>query len=267
MIKKLSLISLFTLLPASFYFAQTTVYAYVKDQQGKPVESAEIELGASTENVKADKIGYFQFVDLQPGHYLITVSKQSFDQKIIEFDVASNEKRKDLGVISLAPANNNLGVVVIDDAASDSDEDGSSMQPTIGLLNSGRDIFQSVTAFELGAYWFRPRGVDNRYEDVLFNGVSMSKNDDGRVDFSNWGGLNDVTRYPYESVDNITPSAYTFGNLGGVVYYNTRASSYRKQTSLAYSFTNRSYRHRAMATYSSGLSKNGWAFTFSASRR
>lgn len=267
MIKKLSLISLFTLLPASFYFAQTTVYAYVKDQQGKPVESAEIELGASTENVKADKIGYFQFVDLQPGHYLITVSKQSFDQKIIEFDVTSDEKRKDLGVISLAPANNNLGVVVIDDAASDSDEDGSSMQPTIGLLNSGRDIFQSVTAFELGAYWFRPRGVDNRYEDVLFNGVSMSKNDDGRVDFSNWGGLNDVTRYPYESVDNITPSAYTFGNLGGVVYYNTRASSYRKQTSLAYSFTNRSYRHRAMATYSSGLSKNGWAFTFSASRR
>ena len=48
MIKKLSLISLFTLLPASFYFAQTTVYAYVKDQQGKPVESAEIEIGAST---------------------------------------------------------------------------------------------------------------------------------------------------------------------------------------------------------------------------
>lgn len=258
---------MFTLLPASFYFAQTTVYAYVKDQQGKPVESAEIELGASTENVKADKIGYFQFVDLQPGHYLITVSKQSFDQKIIEFDVTSDEKRKDLGVIILAPANNNLGVVVIDDAASDSDEDGSSMQPTIGLLNSGRDIFQSVTAFELGAYWFRPRGVDNRYEDVLFNGISMSKNDDGRVDFSNWGGLNDVTRYPYESVDNITPSAYTFGNLGGVVYYNTRASSYRKQTSLAYSFTNRSYRHRAMATYSSGLSKNGWAFTFSGSRR
>jgi hypothetical protein len=56
----------------------------------------------------------------------------------------------------------------------------------------------------------------------------MSKNDDGRVDFSNWGGLNDVTRYPLENVDNLTPSEYTFGNLGGVVYYNTRASSYRK---------------------------------------
>ncbi|MBW8362348.1 MAG: carboxypeptidase-like regulatory domain-containing protein [Kaistella sp.] len=268
MIKKLSLISLFTLLPASYYFAQTTVYAYIKDAQGKAIENAEIDLAQSANDVTADKIGYFQFVDMQPGHYVITVTKQNFDSKIIEFDVNADEKRKDLGVINLTVSGAaEAGVMLIDDSANDTDEGGSSMQPTVGLLSSGRDAFQNVAAFELGAYWFRPRGIENRFEDVLFNGVSMSKNDDGRIDFSNWGGLNDVTRYPYENVDNITPSEYTFGNLGGVVYYNTRASSYRKQTSLAYSFTNRSYFHRAMATYSSGLSKNGWAFTFSGSRR
>ncbi|WP_333596626.1 TonB-dependent receptor [Chryseobacterium flavum] len=268
MIKKLSLISLFTLMPASFYFAQTTVYAYVKDQDGKPLERAEVDLAQSADDVTADKIGYFQFVDLKPGHYLITVTKPNFESKTLEFDVTEDEKRKDLGVITLNYSlGSDAGVIVIDDSASDAEDGGSSMQPTVGLLSSGRDAFQNVSAFELGAYWFRPRGVDNRFEDVLFNGIPMSKNDDGRIDFNNWGGLNDVTRYPFENVDNITPSEYTFGNLGGVVYYNTRASSYRKQTSLAYSFTNRSYLHRAMATYSSGLSKNGWAFTFSASRR
>ena len=268
MIKKLSLISLFTLLPASFYFAQTTVYAYVKDQEGKPIENADVDLGQSAAKVKADKIGYFQFVDLQPGHYLITVSKQTLESKIIEFDVKADEKRKDLGVISLVPGQmQNAGVMVIDDAAGEGAEGGSSLQPTVGLLSAGRDIFQNVAAFELGGYWFRPRGVDNRYEDILFNGVSMSKNDDGRIDFSNWGGLNDVTRYPYESVDNLTPSEFTFGNLGGVVYYNTRASTYRKGVSLAYSATNRSYNNRAMATYNSGLLRNGWAFSFSGSRR
>ncbi|UMQ40315.1 TonB-dependent receptor [Chryseobacterium sp. Y16C] len=269
MIKKLSLISLFTLLPASYYFAQTTVFAYVKDQEGKPLERAEVDLAQSVNDVTADKIGYFQFVDLKPGHYLITVTKPNFESKILEFDVTADEKRKNLGVITLSNnvGSSDAGVVVVDDSASDTEDGGSAMQPTVGLLSSGRDAFQNVSAFELGAYWFRPRGVDNRFEDVVFNGVSMSKNDDGRIDFSNWGGLNDVTRYPYENVDNITPSEYTFGNLGGVVYYNTRASSYRRQTSLAYSFTNRSYLHRAMATYSSGLSKKGWAFTFSASRR
>ncbi|WBV59517.1 TonB-dependent receptor [Chryseobacterium camelliae] len=268
MIKKLSLISLFTLMPASYYFAQTTVFAYVKDQEGKPVERAEVDLAQSADDVTADKIGYFQFVDLKPGHYLITVTKPNFESKILEFDVTADEKRKNLGVITLGTSvGSDAGVVVIDDSANDTEDGGSAMQPTVGLLSSGRDAFQNVSAFELGAYWFRPRGVDNRFEDVVFNGVSMSKNDDGRIDFSNWGGLNDVTRYPYENVDNITPSEYTFGNLGGVVYYNTRASSYRKQTSLAYSFTNRSYLHRAMATYSTGLSKKGWAFTFSGSRR
>lgn len=266
--KKIRLLALFTLLPASFYFAQTTVYAYVKDQEGKPVESAQVDLGESTSSLTSDKIGYFQFVDLMPGHYKITVSKQSFDPKVIEFDVAAEEKRKDLGVISLAVGTvTNAGVMLMDDSASDGDENGSSMQPTIGLLNAGRDIFQSVSAFELGAYWFRPRGTDNRFEEVLFNGIPMYKNDDGRIDFSNFSGLNDVTRYPYEFVDNITPSEYTFGNLGGVVYYNTRASSYRKGVSLAYSATNRSYNNRVMATYNSGLLRNGWAFTFSGSRR
>ena len=268
MIRKLSLISLFSLLPASFYYAQTTVYAYVKDAEGKPIERAAVDLAQSTDDVTVDKIGYFQFVDMKPGQYLITVTRPNYESKIVEFVVAEGEKRKDLGVITLNyTPGSDAGVIVIDDSATDTEDGGSSMQPTVGLLSSGRDAFQQAAAFELGAYWFRPRGVDNRFEDVLFNGVPMSKNDDGRIDFNNWGGLNDITRYPFENADNLTPSEYTFGNLGGVVYYNTRASSFRKQTSLAYSFTNRSYLHRAMATYSSGLTKNGWAFTFSASRR
>lgn len=44
MIKKLSLLSLFTLLPASFYYAQTTAFAYIKDTAGKPVESADVSM-------------------------------------------------------------------------------------------------------------------------------------------------------------------------------------------------------------------------------
>ena len=267
MIKKLSIISVFGILSFSALHAQTTVYAYLKDLNGKPVESAEVDLKDSSNDVTADKIGYFQFVDVKPGRYQITISKPGFDDKILDFDVIANEKRKDLGTIVLVPASDHsdAGVITIDDVGKQDDDNRA--QPTVGLLSSGRDAFANVAAFELGAYWFRPRGVDNRYEDVLFNGVPMSKNDDGRIDFSNWGGLNDVTRYPLANVDNLNPSEYTFGNLGGVVYYNTRASSYRKGVSLAYSLTNRSYFHRAMATYNSGLLKNGWAFSFSGSRR
>jgi len=48
---------------------------------------------------------------------------------------------------------------------------------------------------------------------------------------------------------------------------NTRASLQRPGTRLSYSSSNRSYVHRAMATHTTGISKNGWAMTFSASRR
>lgn len=99
MIKKLSIISLFGALSFSALKAQTTAYAYLKDEQGKPVENAEVDLKDSSNDVKADKIGYFQFVDLQPGRYQITISKQGFEDKILEFDVVANEKRKDLGSI------------------------------------------------------------------------------------------------------------------------------------------------------------------------
>ncbi|MGV4435587.1 carboxypeptidase regulatory-like domain-containing protein, partial [Ornithobacterium rhinotracheale] len=87
---------------------------------------------------------------------------------------------------------------------------------SVGLLLSSKYVFEKVAAYELGSFWFRPRGYDNKYSDVFFNGVRMNKIDHDRVDFGNWGGLNDVTRYPAEVTYGIAPSDYTFGDLGGV---------------------------------------------------
>ena len=90
MIKKLSLVSLFTLLPASFYFAQTTVFAYLKDAQGKPIEQAEVDVKGTENDVTADKIGYFQLVDLMPGHYQLVITKPNYETKVMEFEVTSD---------------------------------------------------------------------------------------------------------------------------------------------------------------------------------
>ncbi|QDP85492.1 carboxypeptidase regulatory-like domain-containing protein [Chryseobacterium sp. SNU WT5] len=263
MIKKLYLISLFTLLPATYSFAQTTVYAYLKDADGKPVEAAEIDLKGSGKDLKADKIGYFQFVDLKSGHYQIIITKPTFETKVMEFDV-SEEKRKDLGVITLY---SNLigadqGFAIIE---SNGDEEDS-QSTTVGLLQSSQDVFSRVAAFDLGAYWFRPRGVDGRTGEIMMNGVSMVKADNGNVDFGNWGGLNEITRYP-EISTNHAPSEYAFGGASSVIYKNTNASEYRKGIQATYSLTNRNYRNRASLRYTSGMSRSGWAFTAMGARR
>lgn len=266
MIKKLSLVSLFTLLPASYYFAQTTVSAYLKDGDGKPVERAEVDLKGKDNDVTADKIGYFQFVDLMPGHYQIVITKPNYETKVMEFDVMDNEKKKDLGVITLYSTltNADQGLAIIDN---DDDSDESSNQvSTVGLLQSSQDVFNRIAAFDLGFYWFRPRGIDGRSGETMMNGVSMVKSDNGNVDFSNWGGLNEITRYP-EIAPNHSPSEYAFGGNSGVIYKNTKASEYRKGFQFTQSLTNRNYRNRTSLRYSSGMSKSGWAFTLMGARR
>ncbi|SMP06876.1 carboxypeptidase-like regulatory domain-containing protein [Chryseobacterium profundimaris] len=266
MIKKLSLVSLFTLLPASYYFAQTTVSAYLKDADGKPVERAEVDLKGKDNDVTADKIGYFQFVDLMPGHYQIVITKPNYEIKVMEFDVMDNEKKKDLGVITLystlTSADQGLAIIDTDD---DSDE-SSSQVSTVGLLQSSQDVFNRIAAFDLGFYWFRPRGIDGRTGETMMNGVSMVKSDNGNVDFSNWGGLNEITRYP-EIATNHSPSEYAFGGNSGVIYKNTKASEYRKGFQFTQSLTNRNYRNRTSLRYTSGMSKSGWAFTLMGARR
>lgn len=264
MIKKLSLISLFTMLPASFYFAQTTVFAYLKDADGKPVEKAQVSLKGEGNDVTADKIGYFQFVDLKSGHYQVVVSKPNFETKTLEFDVTT-EKRKDLGVITLYSTLTGVdqGLVILDNG---NDEDNNTQSSTVGLLQSSQDVFNRTASFDLGAYWFRPRGIDNRGTEIMFNGTSMLGPNDGRVDFINWGGLNEITRYP-EIANNHSPSEYAFGGVGSVSYKRTMASEYRKGSQLTYSLTNRNYRNRLSYRFSSGMSKKGWAFTGMIARR
>lgn len=263
MFKKLSLVALFTLFSAGFAFAQTTVFGYLKNADGKPVESAEIDLKGSENDATADKIGYFQFVDLLPGHYQIIITKANYENKVMEFDV-KDEKRIDLGVVTLYSTLTGAeqGLALLDNTG----DEESSQTSTVGLLQSSQDVFNRIAAFDLGAYWFRPRGIDGRSGETMMNGISMVKSDNGNVDFSNWGGLNEITRYP-EIAANHSPSEYAFGGVSGVVYKNTKASEYRKGFQFTQSLTNRNYRHRTSLRYTSGMNSKGWAFTVMGARR
>ena len=220
MSKKYLFIGGFTLVSMVFVKAQTTVYAYVKDEQGKPVERVEVDLKGSDEDTLADKIGYFQFVDLQPGNYQMVVYKNNYETKLVDFSVKEGEKRKDLGVIILSStlynSSTEQGFTLLDN------NDESSSQSTVGLLQSSRDVFNRIAGYDLGIYWFRPRGLDSRAGEMMFNGVSMAKQNNGNLDFSIWGGLNEITRYPEIAV-NHTPSEYAFGGINSVIYKNTKS--------------------------------------------
>jgi len=256
---------MFILVSVSAYYSQTKVFAYVRDSGGRFVEDADVEIKGSPYSVTTDKIGYFQFVDLSSGQYTITITKPPFEIYQLDFVLKKGERKRNLGeiVLSLNSSSLDQGFVTLEDL--DQYEEAGS-QSTVGLLQASRDVFSSIASFDLGFYWFRPRGLDSRMSDNMLNGVSMVRSDNGLVDFSAWGGLNDITRYPEVSL-NHSPSEYGFGGIASTFYKNTRASEYRRGNHLAYSATNRNYTNRLSYRYSSGMSSDGWAFTGMFARR
>ncbi|MBO6211299.1 TonB-dependent receptor, partial [Algoriella sp.] len=266
--KLLLSISLFTATVAMAQ-VQTKITGVAKNAAtGEEVYNLTVRLDGVAVNDAAitDRIGYFQFVDIPNGTYKLQIYGVGYDPYEKEITIAG-QKELDLGQIKLTfnPNTTEVGIITLSDDELSDDE--STTASNSGLLQSSRDVFARVSAYELGSYWFKPRGLDNKYNDVMFNGVRMNKMDNGRVTFNNWGGLNDVTRRPDELTYGIEPSNYAFGDLGGVTNFDTRPSTMRKGVSLAYSSTNRSYRNRVMATYNTGLMNNGWAFMVSGSRR
>lgn len=153
-------------------------------------------------------------------------------------------------------------IVMID---SEYDETNSSTDIS-SFLQSSRDIFSNMAAYNLSNRRFRIRAYDSKYTDVMINGVVMNDPDGGRPYYSNWGGLNDAMRNTTITL-NTGLASDGFGGVGGLTAISTRASNYRKQVSLSYAAANRSYNNRLMLTASTGLMENGWAFTVSASRR
>ncbi len=139
-------------------------------------------------------------------------------------------------------------------------------QEIAGLLQSSRDIFTSQAGYTFGPARFRIRGYDSENLSVLMGGVPLNDMETGRAYWSNWGGLNDVTRNS-DIKTGIVASDYAFGGVAGVTRIIARPSTYRKQLKVSYALSNRSYRNRIMITWASGVSKKGWSFVLSGSHR
>lgn len=143
--------------------------------------------------------------------------------------------------------------------------DGSA-QNVSSVLSAGRDPFLNAASFKFGAVRFRIRGYDADMFSTYINGIPMENLDNGFTPYGQWGGLNDAFRNRDVSHGmRLTP--YAFGDFGGLTYIDTRASYQRNQTSFNYALSNRNYNHRLMFSHSTGLNKNGWAFSVNASRR
>ncbi|MFD0964347.1 carboxypeptidase-like regulatory domain-containing protein [Pseudofulvibacter geojedonensis] len=266
--KKTVLTLLFGLFSIVFMHAQQTVVkgVIIDSETTEPVSDVSVSIQGTTLTKKTDDQGQFNFSEGLPlGDQMLIVSKNGFFPKrfaiIIEegkvLDMATVVIKEDAGEI------NDFTISLSDDELNDDDAVASN---TSGVLQASRDVFARAAAFDFSGTFFRVRGLDSENGQMMLNGIRMNKAFNGRPQWSNWGGINDVMRNQ-DFTNGSKANEYSFGGILGTTNINTRASSYRKGARVSYASSNRSYRNRVMATYASGVREDGWSFALSAGRR
>lgn len=145
-------------------------------------------------------------------------------------------------------------------------EDDDAAQSTSALVTSNNDVYLSNVGYLFSPMRFRVRGYDSQYNDMYINGIQFNDVETGRFSYGLIGGLNDATRNK-EGISPFEVNNFTYGSIGGATNINLRASQYAAGSKLTLSGCNRNYILRGMYTYSTGLMKNGWAFTGSVGYR
>jgi len=246
--------------------AQNIVKGIVTDSNsGNPLQGVLVSIlnTASIQNTGDD--GIFILKDLPNGSYIVALKLIGYESQ--NFPIELTGKTIDLGTILFyKDANQSLDLSLISLSDDELNDDSGAADNIAGLLQATQDVFLRTAAFEFSSSFFSIKGLDSGNGKVLVNGIEMNKLYDGRAQWSNWGGLNDVLRNQ-EFNNGLSPSAFTFGGVLGSTNINTRASQQRPGVRVSYASSNRSYVHRVMATYSTGIREDGWAMTFCGSRR
>ncbi len=236
----------------------------VDETTQSPITNAIIKIGdkASSTNLE----GFFSFSELEPGRLGLWIEATGYEPYSLV--VIFTGEAMDLGKISLRPfaptvIDNGLAEIALIAEGSD---DESEIQAGSALLAASSDVFSSIAAYTFSPMYFKTRGYDNENIAVYMNGLIVNDPENGRPSWSEWGGLNDVTRNK-EVSNGMQFSQNLLGSLGGSTNIITRPSLQRKQTKFSYSLSNRTYVHRLMFTYSTGMRPDGWAISFSGSRR
>ena len=261
---KLFLLLLITIvLPVS---AQNTgVRGVVVDAgSGVPVAGATVLLQEQGISATTGPAGDFLISNATPGKETVNVIAYGYSDFIKELTIVSNVVAE-LGEIKIETSEEGSyftdGTLMLDEHQLE-DEEGNDQ--SIGMLSGASDnVYYSASNYDFSAMRFRFRGYDCEYAQVVIDGAQFTDAVRGRFSYSMLGGMNQAFKNKSISV-GLANSNFSLGEIGGATNINTNAADYAPGFRGTVSYTNGAYMLRGMITYSTGLRKNGWAFTMSA---
>lgn len=248
--------------------AQTTGVAgtVVDSNTGVPVAGATVMLDNQGLQATTDPSGEFRISTAKAGDDMLVIVAYGYQDVTMNVNIV-NGVIDNLGIIKMLDSNlNNVFYEDQNDMLFDQnlleDEEGSA-QSIAALTGASDDVYYNSASYDFQPMRFRIRGYDSKYTETYINGINFNDMARGRFNYSTLGGMNRAFRDRTAAL-GLGAAAFGFGNIGGATDINTRASHYAPGFNGSLAYTNSNYMLRAMAMYSTGLNKNGWAFTVSA---
>ena len=260
----------------SAIFGQT-ITGIVNAEDG-PLPGANVIVKGTTNGTTTDFDGKFS-LKVTEGPGTITISFIGYENKDVSYTIAAGET-KDLGTIILV-SDNTLEEVVVTTSLIDLAKDrqtpvavstitaaeittelGSQEFPEI--LNNTPSVYATKSGGGFGDARINIRGFSQENIAVMINGVPVNDMENGRVFWSNWAGLSDVTT-AMQVQRGLGSSKLAISSVGGTINVITKTTDKEEGGVVASTIGNAGYL-KTLASYSTGLMENGFATSILLSR-
>ncbi len=263
------MIVVFAMLLSASVWAQKTFKGKVVDAAtGESIPGVNIQQEGTTNGVYTDIDGKFTIALSKEGY--LTFTYVGYTEKKISFNAA---KGTNLGVIELeqdALGLDEVVVIGVADIAKDRqtpvavstikveeivEKLGTKEFPEI--LRSTPSVYATKKGGGFGDSRINLRGFDQRNTAVMINGMPVNDMENGKVYWSNWAGLSDVTS-AMQVQRGLGSSKLAISSVGGTINILTRSANKRQGGSLSVRTGNDDY-IKMLASYNSGMMDNGFS--------
>ena len=250
-------------------WAQTTVHGQLVDAEtGEPLVGAAVMVEGTTQGSVTDIDGYFKQSVASNATLLFKYIGYKDQKKKITQKGASVE----LGTIKMQPDAVMSDVTITSSVAvarktpvAVSTVDPVFIEEKLGsqefpeILKSTPGIYTTKDGGGYGDAQTRIRGFKSENVAMMINGVPMNGMENQKVYWSNWAGLSDVTR-SMQVQRGLGAAKVSVPAVGGSINIVTKSTEAKRGGFVSYGMGNDGY-NKILFSVSSGLSKDGWAFT------
>ncbi|MCC8170232.1 MAG: TonB-dependent receptor [Parabacteroides sp.] len=275
-------LTIFLLTVALFLFSipgwsQKIITGRITDSQNnEPLAGATVHIEGTIHGDAADADGYFELkVPEQYASAVLVFRSIGYYEAEKKYDFTSG---RDLGVIALSPSSIGLNEIKVLASFVNKEGDKPLVVSTISaadietklgnqefpeILKSVPSVYTTRQGGGMGDARINLRGFGSENIGLLINGIPVNGMENGAVYWSNWAGLADVTQ-SIQVQRGLGASKLGIPSVGGTINIVTKSIDAEAGGSVYYGVGNDGYQKLGF-NVSSGLMKNGWAFTLAGS--